>query len=116
MVMNDGREMNFIKNSCLFFLKVSYQNVANPFACNKTNEASKQISFYGQIAFTGRLKHLNKTDVKRTVRCEGELKDACETCAMRKQARPPVQKKAEHKARISNSSTQTLSVLSKRLI
>ena len=63
--------------------------VSAHFLATKPNER-KEISIYGQ---------LNKTDVKRTVGCEGDLKDTCETCAMGKHASQPVPKKVEDKAK-----------------
>ena len=95
MILSDGREINLTKNSGLFFLKVTYQNVVNPPTCNKTKQSIK-----GDIdLWHKRLGHLNKADVKRTVGCEGDTKDTCETCAMGKQASQPVPKKVENKAK-----------------
>ena len=42
---------------------------------------------------------LNKTDMKRTVGCEGNIIGTCETCAMGKQAGQPIPKKVEKKAK-----------------
>ena len=95
MVRNDCREVNFIKNSGLSHCESYVQNLINQSACNETKQSIK-----GDINLSHkRLEHLNKIDVKRTVNCEGEMKDACKTCAMGKQASQPVPKKAEHKAR-----------------
>ena len=90
IVLNDAREIN----SGLFFLKVTYQNVVKQSTCNKTKQSIKgDINLWHK-----RLGHLKKTDVKRTVGCEGDIKDTCETCAMGKQARLPVPKKTKNKA------------------
>ena len=89
--MNDGREINFIKNSGLFFLKVMYNNVVNPFVFYETKQRIKgDVNLWHK-----RLGHLNRNDVGGA----GEMKDDCETCAMEKQASQPVPKKAEHKAK-----------------
>ena len=95
MVRNDSREINLTKNSGLFFLKVTYQNVVNQSTCKKTKQSIKgDINLWHK-----RLGHPNKTDVKRTVGCEGDINDTCETCAMGKQASQPVPKKTENKAK-----------------
>ena len=95
MVLNDGCEINLTMNFGLFFLKVTYQNVVNQSTCNKTKQSIKgDINLWHK-----RLGHLNKTDVKRTVGCEGDTQDTCETCAMGKQASKPVPKKTENKAK-----------------
>ena len=95
MVLNDGREIHLTKNFGLFFLKVTYQNVVNQSTCNKTKQSIKgDINLWHK-----RLGHLNKTDVKRTVGCEGDTQDTCETCAMGKQASQPVPKKTENTAK-----------------
>ena len=91
MVLNDGREINLTKNTSLFLLKVKYQNVVSPSTCNQTIKGDINL-------WHKRLGHLNKTDVKRTVGCEGDTNDTCETCAMGKQASRPVPKKVENKA------------------
>ena len=69
MVLDDGREINLTKNTGLFFLKVKYENVVSPPTCNQTNQTIKgDINLWHK-----RLGHLNKTDVKRTVGCEGAI-------------------------------------------
>ena len=91
LVLNDGREINLTKNFGLFFLKVTYQNVVNQSTCNKTKQSIKgDINLWHK-----RLGHLNKTDVKRTVGCEGDIINTCKTCAMGRQASQPVPKKTE---------------------
>ena len=81
MVLNDGREINLTKNTGLFFLEVKYQNVVNQYTCNETRQTGKgDINLWHK-----RLGHLKKTDVKRTVGCEG------------KQASQPIPKKVENK-------------------
>ena len=71
MVLSDGREIHLTKNSCLFFLKVTYLNTVNPSTCNETRQSIK-----GDIdLWHKRLGHLNKVDVKRTVGCGGDTKD-----------------------------------------
>ena len=83
------------KNTSLFFLEVKYQNVVNPSTCHETRQTSKgDINLWHK-----RLGHLNKTDVKRTVGCEGDIIGTCETCAMGKQATQPIPKKVESKAK-----------------
>ena len=83
MVLNDDREIKLKKDTGLFFLKVNYQNQVNPSTCNETKQGVKgDINLWHK-----RLGHLNKIDVKRTIGCEGDAKDVCETCAMGKQAR-----------------------------
>ena len=80
MVLNDGREINLTKNTGLFFLEVKYQNVVNPSTCHETRQTGKgDINLWHK-----RLGHLNKTDVKRTVGCEGDIVGTCETCAIGK--------------------------------
>ncbi len=94
MVLNDAREINLKKDTGLFFLKVNYQNQVNPSTCNETKQGVKgDINLWHK-----RLGHLNKIDVKRTIGCEGDAKDVCETCAMGKQASQPVPKKVQSKA------------------
>ena len=102
------------KNTSLFFLEVKYQNVVNPSTCHETRQTSKgDINLWHK-----RLGHLNKTDVKRTVGCEGDIIGTCETCAMGKQATQPIPKKVENKAKeglenmLSHSSMSTRSTQS----
>ena len=95
MVLNDGREINLTKNTGLFFLEAKYQNVVNQSTCHETRQTGKgDINLWHK-----RLGHLNKTDVKRTVGCEGEIIGTCETCAMGKQSSQPIPKKVENKAK-----------------
>ena len=95
MVLSDGREIYLTKSSGLFFLKITYLNAVNPPTCNETRQRMK-----GDIdLWHRRLGHLNKVDVKRTVGCEGDTKDTCETYAMGKQANQPVPKKVVDKAK-----------------
>ena len=100
MVLNDGREINLTKNTGLFFLEVKYQNVVhNPNVVKSTCHETRQTG-KGEInLWHKRLGHLNKTDVKRTVGCEGDKIGTCETCAMGKQASQPIPKKVENKAK-----------------
>ncbi|CAB4002240.1 Retrovirus-related Pol poly from transposon TNT 1-94 [Paramuricea clavata] len=42
--------------------------------------------------------HLNKDDVKRTIGCEDNLKEVCETCALGKQSSKPVPKETQNKS------------------
>ena len=68
------------------FIFNKYQNVVNP-SKRDINSWHKQFG------------HLNKTDVKRAVGCEGDTKDTSETCAIGKQASQPVSKEDENKAK-----------------
>ena len=95
MVLNDGREINLTENTGLFFLEVKYQNVVNSFTCHETRQTGKgDINLWHK-----RLAQLKKTDVKRTVGCEGDIIGTCETCAMGKQASQPIRKKVENKVK-----------------
>ena len=98
MVLDDGREIKLTKTTGLFFLEVKYQNVVNQSTCNKTRKTMKDINLWHK-----RPRHLKKTEVKRTVVSEGDLKDTRKTCAMGKPASQQILKKfKKSEERLSN--------------
>ena len=93
MILNDGREINLIKDGGLFFQKVTYQQQLNSITSNETKQVNGDTNLGNK-----RRGHLNKADVKRTIGCVGDLDGVCETCAKGKQASKPVPKEVENKA------------------
>ena len=112
MILSDGREINLTKNSGLFFLKVTYQNLVNISTCNKTKQ-----SIIGDIdLWHKRLGHLNKADVKHillVVKATQRILVKHVQWASKHESQP-VPKKVENKAK--KMSIQTFSVLSKLLV
>ena len=88
-------------------LDVEIQMNRRPFAINfqgssachsTTHNTSKEAIKGGIDLWHQKLGHLNENDVKRTIGCENNLKEVCETCALRKQSGKPVPKETKNKA------------------
>ena len=88
--------VDLTKDSGLFYLKISFQRSS---AYHSTTGNASKVAIKGGInLWHQRLGHLNKDDVKRTIGCEDNLKEVCETCALRKQSCKPVPKETKNKA------------------
>ena len=80
MVLDDGREINLTKNNDIFYLEVNEQNVVNPSTCHETKQTIKDdINLWHK-----RLRHLNTTNLQRSVGGEGDTIGTCDTYAMGK--------------------------------
>ena len=95
MVSDDGREINLTNNNALFYLEVKYQNVVNPSTCHETKQTIKDDINLSHK----RLRHLNTTNLKRSVGGEGDTIGTCDTYAMGKQDSRQAPKKIESKAK-----------------
>ncbi len=114
LMLNHGPQVDLTENSGLFYLKITFQisSASHSTSCDTSKAAIKRsINLWHQ-----RLGHLNREDVKRTIGCEDNLKEACETCALGKQSSNLYQKKRRTSHRnLSNLFTQIYSIHSKYL-
>ena len=96
LMLNHGPRVDLTKDSGLSYLKISFQRSS---AYHSTTGNASKVAIKGGInLWHQRLGHLNKNDVKRTIGCEDNLKDVCETCTLRKQSCKPVPKETKNKA------------------
>ena len=96
LMLNHGPQVDVTEENGLFYLKITFQrsSASYPTTCNKSKATIKgDINLWHQ-----RLGHLNKDDVKRTIGCEDNLKEAYETCALGKQTSKPVPKETQNKS------------------
>ena len=96
LMLNHGPQVDLTKENGLFYLKITFQrsSASYPTTCNTSKATIKgDINLWHQ-----RLGHLNKDDVKRTIGCEDNLKEVCETCALGKQTSKPVPKETQNKS------------------
>ena len=96
LMLNHGPQVDLTEENGLFYLKITFQrsNASYPTTCNTSKATIKgDINLWHQ-----RLGHLNKDDVKRTIGCEDNLKEVCETCALGKQTSKPVPKETQNKS------------------
>ena len=111
---NHGPQVDLTEENGLFYLKITFQrsSASLPTTCSTSKAAVKRdVNLWHQ-----RLGHLNKDDFKRTVGCEDNLKEVCETCALGKQTSNLHQEKRRTSPRnLSNLFTQIYSVHSKSL-
>ena len=95
-MLSHGPQVDLIEDSGLFYLKITFQGSS---ACHSTTHNTSKAAIKGGIdLWHQRLGHLNKDDVKRTIGCEDNLKEVCETCALGKQSSKPLPKKTKNKA------------------
>ncbi len=90
------KSISCTENSGLFYLKITFQrsSASHSTSCNTSKAAIKgSINLWHQ-----RLGHLNKDDVKRTIGCEDNLKEVCETCALGKQSSKLVPNETQNKS------------------
>ena len=96
LMLNHGPQVDLTEENGLFYLKITFQrsSASYPTTCNTSKATIKgDINLWHQ-----RLGHLNKDDVKRTIGCEDNLKEVCETCALGKQTSKPVPKETQNKS------------------
>ena len=96
LMLNHGPQVDLTEENGLFYLKITFQRsrASYPTTCNTSKATIKgDINLWHQ-----RLGHLNKDDVKRTIGCEDNLKEVCETCALGKQTSKPVPKETQNKS------------------
>ena len=94
--LNHGPQVDLTEDSGLFYLKITFQRSS---ACHSTTYNTSKAAIKGGInLWHQRLGHLNKDDVKRTIGCEDNLKEVCETCALGKQSSKPVPKETQNKS------------------
>ena len=96
LMLNHGPQVDLTEENGLFYLKITFQgsSASHPTTCNTSKATIKgDINLWHQ-----RLGHLNKDDVKRTIGCEDNLKEVCETCALGKQTSKPVPKETQNKS------------------
>ena len=96
LMLDHGPQVDLTEENGLFYLKITFQrsSASHPTTCNTSKATIKgDINLWHQ-----RLGHLNKDDVKRTIGCEDNLKELCETCALGKQTSKPVPKETQNKA------------------
>ncbi|CAB3994020.1 Retrovirus-related Pol poly from transposon TNT 1-94 [Paramuricea clavata] len=84
--LNYGPQVDLTEDSGLFYLKITFQRSS---ACHSTTYNTNKAAIKGE---------LNKDDVKRTIGCEDNLKEVCETCALGKQSSKPVPKETQNKS------------------
>jgi hypothetical protein len=94
--LNHGPQVDLTEDSGLFFLRITFQRFsAYESTCNTSKAAVKgDMNLWHQ-----RLGHLNKEDVKRTIGCEDNPREVCETCALGKQSSKPVPKETQNKSK-----------------
>ena len=96
LMSSHGPQVDLIKESGLFHLRITFQGSSE---CHSTTHNTSKAAIKGGIdLWHQRLGHLNKDDVKRTIGCEDNLKEACETYALGKQSSKPVPKETKNKA------------------
>ena len=79
LMLSHGPQVDLIEDSGLFYLKITFQGSST---CHSTIHNTSKAAIKGGIdLWHQRLGHLNKDDVKRTIGCEDNLKEVCETCA-----------------------------------
>ena len=94
--LNHGPQVDLTEDSGLFYLNITFQRSS---ACHSTTYNTSKAAIKGGInLWHQRLGHLNKDDVKRTIGCEDNLKEVCETCALGKQSSKPVPKETQNKS------------------
>ena len=96
LMLTHGPQVDLTEENGLFYLKITFQrsSASYPNTCNTSKATIKgDINLWHQ-----RLGHLNKDDVKRTIDCEDNLKEVCETCALGKQTSKPVPKETQNKS------------------
>ena len=96
LMLSHGPQVDLIEDSGLFYLRITFQGSS---ACHSTTPNTSKAAIKGGIDLGHqRLEHLNKDDVKRTIGCEDDLKEVCETYALGKQSSKPVPKQTKNKA------------------
>ena len=93
---NHGPQVDLTEENGLFYPKITFQrsSASLPTTCNTSKAAVKRdVNLWHQ-----RLGHLNKDDVKRTIGCEDNLKEVCETCTLEKQTSKPTPKETQNKS------------------
>ena len=80
LMLSRGPQVDLIEDSGLFYLKITFQGSS---ACHSTTHNRSKAAIKGGIdLWHQRLEHLNQDDIKRTMGCEDNLKEVCETCVL----------------------------------